>query len=455
MSRVFKHKEREKLKRIKMVPSYLDKFQCIGSACKDNCCVGWDVDIDKETYYKYKDLKDRELLDRTQKFIYRNKDSFSDFVDFGRVKLLSQKRCAFLNEKNLCMLQAKLGEKSLSNVCATYPRLINEVDGVREVSATVSCEEAARLILMNPDGFSLKKIPVEPDDREILTYEVDTKKPGQSMMIKFLPELRELSMKVLKHRDLSLEDRMLILKGFFLELEQAFNQKNDNRVLSIIKKYSESLIEVRSNLNLRSKLNNKTEVGNSKEEKITLIVEFLKMLDIFNEIDSKSYRKYTKDFLNGLGLDDNCLYNPRLICNKKPRFTNNLKEDLISEDSSREAYLKYTVAHTNYYEPFMEKYGYVLENYLENYMYGNLFPASESESPKEAFMMLAVRFFIIKTQLVGIASSNRKLSPEMVVSFIQSFSKAIEHHKTYLEDLIDLTKKKKSVGKDINVLIVG
>jgi lysine-N-methylase len=443
------------LKKFKRVPSYLDKFHCIGSACKDNCCVGWDVDIDKETFYKYKDLKDRELLDRTQKFIYRNKDSFSDSVDFGRVKLLSQKRCAFLNEKNLCMLQAKLGEKSLSNVCATYPRLINEIDGIREYSATVSCEEAARLILLNPNGFEIKSLPVDPEDRDILTYQVDTKKPGQSMMIKFLPELRELSMKILKHRELSLEDRMLILKDFYLELEQAFNQKNDNRVSTIIKKYSESLVEVRANLNLRTTLKSKSEDLNPKDEKITLILEFLKMLDIFNEIDSKSYRKYTKDFMNGLGLEDNCLYNPKVIGNKKPGARNTQIENIIGDDSLRKAYLKYSVAHNNFYEPFMEKYGYILENYLVNYIYGNLFPASESENPKEAFMMLSVRFFIIKTQLVGIASSNKKLSPEMAVAFIQSFSKAIEHHKTYLEDLIDLSKKKKNIGKDMNVLIVG
>jgi lysine-N-methylase len=443
------------LKKIKKVPSYLENFQCIGSACKDNCCVGWDVDIDKETFYKYKDLKDRELLDRTQKYIYRNKDSFSDSVDFGRVKLLSQKRCAFLNEKNLCMLQAKLGEQSLSNVCATYPKLINEIDGVREYSATVSCEEAARLILLNPNGFEIKSLPANQADRDILTYEVDTKKQGQSMMIKYLPELRDLSMKVLKNRGLSLEDRMQILKDFYFELEQAFNQKNDNRVKIIINKYSESSSDVRSSLNANSNKRVKTDDEPLKDEKISLIVEFLKMLDIFNEIDSISYRKYTRDFLAGLGLGEHSLKNPRTIGNKKPGDRNSSKESFLNEDVLREAYLKYSVAHNNFYEPFMDKYSYILENYLVNYIYGNLFPASESESPKEAFMMLAVRFFIIKTQLVGISNANKRLSPEMAVSFIQSFSKAIEHHKTYLEDLINLTKKKKNIGKDMNVLIVG
>lgn len=443
------------MKKLKKVPSYLDKFQCSGSACKDNCCVGWDVDIDKETFYKYKDLKDRELLDRTQKYIYRNKDSFSDSVDFGKVKLLSQKRCAFLNEKNLCMLQAKLGEQSLSNVCATYPRLINEIDGVREYSATVSCEEAARLILLNPNGFEIKSLPANQADRDILTYEVDTKKPGQSMMIKFLPELRDLSMKVLKNRGLSLESRMLILKDFYFELEQAFNQKNDNRVKVIINKYSENSSDVRSSLNTNSNMRVKTDDAPIKDEKISLIVEFLKMLDIFNEIDSISYRKHTRDFLAGLGLGEHNLKNPRTIGNKKPGDRNSSKESSLNEDVLREAYIKYSVSHNNYFEPFMEKYGYILENYLVNYIYGNLFPASESESPKEAFTMLAVRFFIIKTQLVGIGNYHKKLSPEMAVSFIQSFSKAIEHHKTYLEDLIDLTKKKKNIVKDGSVLIIG
>lgn len=31
---------------IKRVPTYFNEFACIGGACEDNCCIGWDVVID-------------------------------------------------------------------------------------------------------------------------------------------------------------------------------------------------------------------------------------------------------------------------------------------------------------------------------------------------------------------------------------------------------------------------
>ena len=29
-------------------PKFWDAFQCIGGACTDNCCIGWEIDIDEE-----------------------------------------------------------------------------------------------------------------------------------------------------------------------------------------------------------------------------------------------------------------------------------------------------------------------------------------------------------------------------------------------------------------------
>ncbi|MEI8216770.1 MAG: flagellin lysine-N-methylase [Eubacteriales bacterium] len=454
------------MRKTSRIPSYLNDFHCIASECRDNCCIGWDVDIDKATYAKYETLEDEELLARTKKYIYKNKDAFNDNIDYACVKLLSQKRCAFLNNKNLCMLQAKMGEEYLSNVCATYPRLINEIDGVTEYSATVSCEEAARLILLNQAGFQLKTMPSSQNDRSILTYKVNTRKKGQIMMVTYLNELREFTMAVLKKREYSLEERMLILKGFYLELDTMNYGKNVSKIKPLIERYIEELnkpgkcIKTQNNSTII-----KSAYGGSKDLKIdisaenpnikiTLILEFLGELEVFKEIDSKSFVELAREFLKGLDLVENDL----VFARKKVGIqsgNNSLKRESGSrEDSHKKAFLKYAVAQNNYYEPFMKKHEYILENYLVNYVYGNLFPASESERPRDAFMMLAIRFFIIKTMLIGISGNSKGMSPEMLVSFIQSFSKAIEHHKTFLEDLLAMAKKIKAVNQDMGILIL-
>ena len=34
-------------------PSYYKNFRCIGSACTDNCCIGWEIEVDADTLAYY------------------------------------------------------------------------------------------------------------------------------------------------------------------------------------------------------------------------------------------------------------------------------------------------------------------------------------------------------------------------------------------------------------------
>jgi len=38
-------------------PDYYKDFCCIADKCKHNCCIGWEIDIDKDTLSVYKDMK--------------------------------------------------------------------------------------------------------------------------------------------------------------------------------------------------------------------------------------------------------------------------------------------------------------------------------------------------------------------------------------------------------------
>ena len=35
-------------------PEYYKDFVCIADRCKHSCCVGWEIDVDKDTLEKYK-----------------------------------------------------------------------------------------------------------------------------------------------------------------------------------------------------------------------------------------------------------------------------------------------------------------------------------------------------------------------------------------------------------------
>ena len=117
-------------------PAYYDAFHCTASACRDTCCAGWQIMIDEESLDRYGKEKGefgtrlRNSIDWEEECFYQN-----------------DRRCAFLNEKNLCDLYKALGPDALCDTCRMYPRHTEEYEGLRELSLSLSCPEAAKMIL--------------------------------------------------------------------------------------------------------------------------------------------------------------------------------------------------------------------------------------------------------------------------------------------------------------------
>lgn len=82
------------IKRVKRM-NYMKTFKCIGGSCPDNCCIGWDVDIDKKTYDKYKTASSSTLHSRFDLEVIKNKDCYDKEIDYGRMVLKASKRCPF------------------------------------------------------------------------------------------------------------------------------------------------------------------------------------------------------------------------------------------------------------------------------------------------------------------------------------------------------------------------
>ena len=121
------------------VPEYYDEFSCIASRCKDSCCAGWEIDIDDETYEYYRSVEGP--------FGDRLRESMFVAEDGGyRFKLKGPKRCAMLNDNNLCDLYTALGEEALCEVCTEYPRFSLVYGQVEQKALSLSCEEVGRIL---------------------------------------------------------------------------------------------------------------------------------------------------------------------------------------------------------------------------------------------------------------------------------------------------------------------
>ena len=129
-------------------PGYYKNFKCIADKCDHSCCVGWEIDIDKDTLKKYKKLKCGYSVSIA--------DSIS-MDDTPHFKLTAGERCPHLDERGLCKIIINLGDEYLCDICREHPRFYNYTS-VCEVGIGMSCMEAARIILSSPDYAKLEEI---------------------------------------------------------------------------------------------------------------------------------------------------------------------------------------------------------------------------------------------------------------------------------------------------------
>lgn len=138
-------------------PDYYSKFKCIASECSDNCCIGWEIDIDDATYLHYKNCGG-EFEKRVAECIRTDEDGVHSFI------LDEHERCPFLNDKNLCDVYINLGSDALGNICTDHPRFRNFLSFGTETGIGLCCEAAAEIILGRRGEFSLDRPEPQSED---------------------------------------------------------------------------------------------------------------------------------------------------------------------------------------------------------------------------------------------------------------------------------------------------
>ena len=88
-------------------PDYYKEFTCAAEQCEDTCCAGWQIVIDEDALEKY-----REKLSG-------KKDDRIDWEE-GVFCQSGEKRCTFLNDRNLCDMYIEWGEEYLCETCRRY-----------------------------------------------------------------------------------------------------------------------------------------------------------------------------------------------------------------------------------------------------------------------------------------------------------------------------------------------
>ena len=199
-------------------PAYYKDFRCIASECSDNCCIGWEIDIDENSAAFYRSVGG-DFGCRLKQNIFRDENG-SQFI-------LKGERCPFLNEKNLCDIYIHLGESALCEICTQHPRYHEWYGDWKESGVGLCCEAAGRLIFsQNETAFELIDIDEEAGEA------VD------ESLFSALFIARETAMKLIQRQELSFGERLALLQDFADELQEALDFEDIEGIRSIAKEYA-------------------------------------------------------------------------------------------------------------------------------------------------------------------------------------------------------------------------
>ena len=170
-------------------PNYYKEFSCIAGACPDTCCAGWQIVIDDKTLKKYQHFKG-PFRNRLHNDIDWKEHVFRQY----------DRRCAFLNEDNLCDIYTEAGPKMFCKTCRNYPRHIEEFEGLREISLSLSCPEAARILLSQKDKVNF--ITREKETREEVYDDFDY------LLFTALMDTRDMLIAIIQDRTIPMQKRL-------------------------------------------------------------------------------------------------------------------------------------------------------------------------------------------------------------------------------------------------------
>lgn len=192
-------------------PDYYDKFRCIAGACRDSCCVGWEIDIDDERRVWYRGLSG-DLGERMRRSV--------DWEEGHFILQGKEERCPFLNREKLCDLILELGEDALCEICREHPRYYEWYTGWTEVGVGLCCEAAARLILEQetPSSFIVCE-----DDRADMRDAEDEEDEGEKEVIAVLLKARETAYQILQNRKSSIWDRLSRFMTYVGEIQDGLD----------------------------------------------------------------------------------------------------------------------------------------------------------------------------------------------------------------------------------------
>ena len=380
-------------------PFYYDDFKCIANDCIDSCCIGWQINIDENTYKKYKKVKGvfgKELNNGINRI--RSKSSK---LEYGKMKL-KDKRCSMLNEDNLCNVYINLGESYLCNTCKVYPRDINKYGEIYERNLNMSCPEVVRYLVNFKNNFSFNM-----DEEELSDLDKDyiVHKSYDENLYNLIWDSRSLAMEIIQFKEIEIWKRIIFLKMLTDKVQRLIDEENYENYEKLLNAFRSEI----TNINIISSLDKIKLVPNVKINFIKSVIDISTKYEIRNDEYGKLIEEYNELFIKNNDAKESIEF----ILEKETEFNEYLKEQ-----------------------------NNIFENLLIYLVYKYFMKALYTKDLNKEINKVVISYAMIKMLLLGRYTANEnKLTEEDFIEVLYVFSRVIEHKPGFLNRLYNGIKE--------------
>ncbi len=363
------------------VPEYFKDFKCIASKCEDTCCAGWGIVIDDVTYDRYKNVQGKFGERLRSEIVHEAGEN---------IFVLKGNNCPFLNKEKTCDIYINIGEENLCYTCQQYPRYTEEFGSLREIGISLSCPEAARIMLNND-----KKVTFElSENEEVVSSYNDI---NAQLFIELL-QSRNIVMDMLQDRDIDLRKRVALALLFVDEIQEKIDESEIKEIKYVREKYSDKFF----------------------------LEELLEKLEEYKDNEGIKYDNIQEYF--------NVFRDLKHITPNDPLGLNDALRYFWQADEDEELYILKHKQFVEYYEDKVYKFENILVYFVFRYFMKAVFDYDALAKIKTAI----ISYMMIRELAVVRYIENNEFTDEDMVDIAHTYSKDIEHLEENIEALAEL-----------------
>lgn len=202
-------------------PGFAAQFHCLAGACPDTCCKDWEIILDETTLARYRALPGA-FGDEVRSALTTDEAGDTMFR-------LTDGHCPLLSSDGLCRVQLALGEDGLCNTCRAHPRFYEEYGQTKELTLSISCPEAARLL------FS-QEAPITFVCREDGTPATGCNDLNPERYLA-LRRARDTAIRIAQNRALPVSDRLSLLLLFAVRLQKLIDTETYGKLPGLLARF--------------------------------------------------------------------------------------------------------------------------------------------------------------------------------------------------------------------------